>query len=91
MRLIDADSFIKWVQQCGARCPTVSVEKVFNKIKDAQIIELKKGKWIKKEFPLPLSDGSKVAYQCSCCKTHWDYESNYCPYCGAQMEGSDNG
>ena len=57
-------------------------------IDNTPTIESKKGLWIKKEFPLPLSDGSKVAYECSCCKTHWDCESNYCPYCGAQMENT---
>lgn len=47
MRLIDADDFIKWVQQCGERCPTVSVEKLFNKLKDTQTIDsVKHGKWI---------------------------------------------
>ena len=49
----------------------------------------KHGYWIKKEFPLPLSDGSKVAYECSCCKTHWDCESNYCPHCGAKMDRAE--
>ena len=39
MRLKDADALIKWVQECGAKCPTLSVDKLFNKIKDAPTID----------------------------------------------------
>lgn len=42
MRLIDADALIKWVQECGEKCPTLSVEKLFNTIKNAPTIEPKK-------------------------------------------------
>ena len=52
---------------------------------DAQ--EVKHGKWIYEQLPLPLSDGSKECMRCSVCGTHWDNESNYCPYCGADMRG----
>ncbi len=39
MRLIDADALTKWVQECGEKCPTISVEKLFNTIKDAPTID----------------------------------------------------
>ena len=47
----------------------------------------KRGGWIYEQLPLPLSDGSKECVRCSVCGTHWDNESNYCPYCGARMNG----
>lgn len=39
MRLIDADALIKWVQECGEKCPTLSVEKLSNTIKNAPTID----------------------------------------------------
>lgn len=58
----------------------------FNKIK----AEPKKhGRWIFEQLPLPLSDSSKECVRCSVCGTHWDYESNYCPNCGAKMDEED--
>ena len=39
MRLIDADAFTKWVQWRGSIWPILSVERVFNTIKDAPTID----------------------------------------------------
>lgn len=81
MRPIDADALIKWVQQCGAKCPTVSVEKVFNKIKDAPTIgPVKRGKWI---------PNSPFTGNCSECGGNGNLKDNYCPNCGARMERSE--
>ena len=52
-----------------------------------------KGEWIKKTFEFPVFSGEgdflipdiKIAYECSKCNTHWDYTSNFCPNCGAEM------
>lgn len=41
--------------------------------------------WIPKNFPLPLSDGSITKYQCPYCFTHWDAQTNFCPYCGKDL------
>lgn len=56
--------------------------------------ERKTGKWIEKDG----WDGD-VYYDCSACGeswttiegTPWDNDMNYCPHCGAKMEGADNG
>ena len=45
----------------------------------------RKGHWIKREFLMPLSDSSKIGYECTECLTHWDVPTSYCPYCGARM------
>lgn len=47
----------------------------------------KRGEWLDEQLALPLSDGSKKCVRCSCCFTHWDSESNFCPNCGADMRG----
>lgn len=53
--------------------------------------EVKHGRWIYEQLPLPLSDGSKECVRCSVCNTHWDNESKYCPNCGARMDEVENG
>ena len=99
MRPIDADEFTKCVQQCVSRCPTVSVVKVYNKIKDTPTVDpVKHGTWIK------MSDADGVYWACSECGedipriAHYEPQfdllprlesiekTNYCPHCGAKME-----
>lgn len=60
-------------------------------LEEVPTAEPKKGKWIPKTlYPLSFSDGEcKDCVQCSNCKTHWDFETNYCPNCGARMEGRE--
>lgn len=43
--------------------------------------------WIYEKLVMPLSNHTKECYRCSSCHTHWDYKTNYCPYCGAYMKG----
>lgn len=93
MRPIDADS-LKYRREEYGGYDDVSMEDrkkgilylLKEDIDNAPTIETKKGKWIPKTLPLTLSDGHKDCVQCSNCKTHWDVETNYCPYCGAKMQ-----
>lgn len=43
------------------------------------------GRWLYKRCV--VFDFIKDAYRCSECNTTWDAESNYCPNCGARMDG----
>ena len=52
-----------------------------------ELVEVRYAEWLHEQLALPLSDGSKECVRCSSCFTHWDNESNYCPYCGANMRG----
>ena len=103
MRLIDADALSnalyheafetdsdmqKWDSGCWIRY------KMFeNAIEKAPTIEERKtGKWIEKD-----GWNGDVYYDCSACGeswttiegTPWDNDMNYCPHCGAKMEGSE--
>jgi rRNA maturation endonuclease Nob1 len=49
----------------------------------ADFVEVKHGRWETRNFI--IFDSEKVGYRCSECKTTWDTETNYCPYCGADM------
>lgn len=33
----------------------------------------------------------KLRSVCSVCKNHQEYETKYCPECGAKMDGDNNG
>lgn len=44
------------------------------------------GHWIHQRIPMPLSDTFKDCVVCSCCLSHDDYSTKYCPNCGAKME-----
>ena len=35
--------------------------------------------------------GTKICFRCTECKTHWDANTNFCPNCGAKMDGDGNG
>ena len=60
------------------------------KIPTADVVEVKHGKWERRE------DGIFYWYECSECSEHPPYDkyhnmwlSEYCPHCGAKMDGKD--
>ncbi len=34
-------------------------------------------------------EGAYAGYRCSECRTTWDAQTNYCPNCGAKMDGGE--
>lgn len=52
-------------------------------ITDTEVVEVKRGKW-----KFTGTDKNGDVYQCSNCelKIGLDYETNYCPNCGAKMD-----
>ena len=57
----------------------------FGKIPVADVVERKKGKWIKGVGENGVST-SLFCSECNLENRHW-YEWNYCPNCGADMRG----
>ena len=93
-RLIDADAFdvisTKAPDGVDADSYIAGIAYVVSKI-DAQptIEERKTGKWISlDDFRGRYND---YGYKCSECGEHSDYEENFCPNCGTDMRGNDNG
>lgn len=99
-RYIDADKLFEALnrthQKAMAGFDWVRVNEVFQSIADIQtadVVERKRGKWVNAK---PRS--GKVGLICSACENeaYWDsdygqQEFNWCPYCGAMMERSEDG
>ena len=65
------------------------IEHNINAIPAADVVEVVHGRWI--------SDEADVLFHCSECEaqisTSWDYDDlrwNYCPNCGAKMDGKEH-
>jgi len=87
MRLIDADALANVIE---TNCPALNFAALLSKgwvlslIRDktnTPTVELKRGKWIAAWF-----DSRPV---CSECGKFADERTDYCPNCGAKMDGGD--
>lgn len=94
MRLVDADKVITSLTEICERRRNLprfieGVQRAIEMIKDAtpvDAVKVEHGRWI--------SDEGDVLFHCSECETQistsWDYDDlhwNYCPNCGAKMDG----
>ena len=61
-------------------------------IKDAptvDAVEVVHGRWIFKHDPITDPKGYFIRIVCSKCNLHTGQKSNYCPQCGAKMDGGN--
>ena len=99
-RLIDADAEIEAIKNyackdCdsynGIRCRACWADDLMNWIDDAHkvdAVEVVHGRWQK----VYTCSGERLwGYECEQCKADSPKESNYCPNCGAKMDGDVNG
>ena len=59
----------------------------------ADVVEVKHGRWIKDRL-CSTSGGTYGVRRCSVCEDYYQdvgYGWNYCPNCGAKMEGEEDG
>ena len=103
MRLIDADAFVEDIKteimnlyldgMKGTPRPRSELYDIIDRIGEQPTINPEDckphGRWI--------SDEGDVLFHCSECETQistsWDYDDlnwNYCPNCGAKMDGKEN-
>lgn len=106
MRLIDADALYRNAPDAYADCfedcrrctklDNGDLYELIEKQPTVDAVERKRGKWIKNE--------GKFGWHCSVCKVDnfyayvWnsetgknDFQDRYCPNCGAEMGGENNG
>lgn len=100
-RLIDANSLLATMKEMycdgcknyeGVRCRACDFDSCMYDIDDAptvDAVEVVHGQWV--------SDKADILFHCSVCETQistdWDYDDlywNYCPNCGAKMDGDGN-
>lgn len=89
-RYIDADAFEKYFDREEWRTPDEKwwpereIGMVLDLFSTADVVEAKHGEW----FPIDVGD---CCYRCSVCNFVRDAylleEDNYCPHCGARMDG----
>ena len=65
------------------QCALNDACEVIEMFKDVPAVELKTGKWIDEQ------QDRWIYAKCSECLTVHDVKTNYCPNCGARMEGKD--
>ena len=88
MRLIDADELKTTFPTCD-NSKSILIASVRATINHMPTIERKKGKWIDETFePWGLV---YHPYKCNQCGEHSEAASNYCPNCGSEMRGYDEG
>ena len=97
MRLIDADAFevvtTKIPDGMNTESYIAGMDFVLNKIDDAPTIEERKtGKWIKEYWN---GEHTRKCSACNITQTVTTYRGKvnfkYCPYCGADMRGEQDG
>jgi rubrerythrin len=72
-------------------CMLLNLEQFVSTLPSADVVEVRHGEWLiqKKQAP----NGRRILYEiktCSVCgKTHGRHKPNYCPNCGAKMDGAD--
>ena len=98
MRLIDGDALkqefedlaaIQWNKDTCTTCARAFKESA-ERVEDAKTVdavERKKGKW----RVVSRQTDSFTAYRCSECNELVYGKTNYCPRCGADMRGENNG
>lgn len=85
------DVFEERMQDDNVMCPVIKVLDVLEIVEDAptvDAVEVVHGEW--ESYP------SNLYKRCSVCKREYDklrnnFVGNYCPSCGAKMDGGDEG
>lgn len=102
-RYIDTDELKEWVEnwlykdryyhngRVSRTIPTTELYDILKQIPTADVVERKRGKWIKS------NESALRPYMCSECGALFDVDTvlgklswQYCPACGAEMKGEDD-
>lgn len=86
MRPIDADAFLKDILTAGIGKTIIEYSEsdigyMIRKRPTVDVSQVKHGRW------LCVDTDTDQFFLCSRCKKKEYWESNYCPYCGAKMDG----
>lgn len=91
-RYIDASKLMRRIETEAMRWgEEYDLSQIMGDIEDfptADVAEVKHGKWIE-QVRWIREDRTVMHYQCSLCDVYTAKELNYCPNCGAKMDGGD--
>lgn len=93
MRAIDADAMIDRLKEWDTKDKTDKALYNFtlNRINEQPTIQPRRGQWIMSNVgDTFMTDAPKIIY-CSSCNVCAPYATNYCPMCGADMRGEQDG
>ena len=85
---IDREEAIAWFMPYVHAGESIEADVVISDLKGmkaADVEPVKRGRW------LCVDTDEEQFFLCNRCKKKEYWESNYCPSCGAKMEGEDNG
>ena len=94
-RLIDANALIDWIDMGHLRNPLETcyserdVVDMLESRPTVDAVEVVHGRW-NKETDMDEDWGEMDYYKCSVCGKCQFGETNYCPNCGAKMDGDGN-
>ena len=72
---------------------TPLIETLIQKQPTADVVEVRHGKWLTWEEQFPDRKPTKknnLGVFCNNCHSHADNMTDYCPHCGAKMDGDTN-
>jgi NADH pyrophosphatase NudC (nudix superfamily) len=95
-RYIDRDAVRRAIQEyCFSPYEVTpdGIAKVVMNVPPADVVEVRHGEWIDRKEIFSEYEGEEIAIGCSICsKSQRKYrKTNYCPNCGADMRGKNNG
>ena len=85
-RLIDANALLAEVVKAQALEPDKAIAKIITLLTEAEsvdAVEVVHGRWIYE----PVEFTYEKDIKCSVCGSYAKHASNYCPNCGAKMDG----
>ena len=94
-RLIDAHQFRgkhEVAEVNGKLCSVICYADIVN-APTVDAVEVVHGRWFdwREKFPKTvLLSIERLGVFCSVCEMHADYKTDYCPNCGAKMDGDGN-
>ena len=88
-----ADDYIRKadaIKQCGFGMTSLHIANNLRKMRPADVVQVVHGKWIREWWH---SGGVRKCSTCNITQTvnvyNGEVKFNYCPYCGAKMDGGD--
>lgn len=74
--------------KCPDDCGVIEAIRAIDSVPPVDAVPVRRGQWIPCR---PLGDHAPEGYMCSVCHVGGWEKTNYCPHCGAKMDGDDNG